>query len=384
MEATHPLKVVAVSPEPAPYRAPLFDHIAVRDEVDLVVAYAARTVAGRTWEVPLEHRAVFLRGRFVPGAARLLRHEYPVTPGIVPLLRRERPDCVVASGWSTFASQAAILWCLARGIPYVLVVESHDEDPRSSWRRAIKDAVVPRLVRNSAGALVTGTLARESMIRRGARPDRVRVFANTVDVAAFGERADLLARSRPELRRAFGLEPADVTVLCVARLAPEKGLDVLLRAVGAAADPRLVAVLVGDGPERASLQDLAHGLGVRVVFTGGLVWERTVEAYAACDVFALLSHSEPWGVVVNEAAACGLPLVLSERVGAAPDLLVDGENGFLVPVDDVDATAAALRRLADDPALRARFGARSREIAAGWGYEPSVDAFVAAVRDAVA
>jgi len=86
--------------------------------------------------------------------------------------------------------------------------------------------------------------------------------------------------------------------------------------------------------------------------------------------------------VVNEAVACGLPLVLSDRVGAAHDLLRDGENGVLVPVNDVSAAARALRRLASDPLARVTYGARSREIAAVWGYEPSVDAFREAVRRA--
>jgi glycosyltransferase involved in cell wall biosynthesis len=103
----------------------------------------------------------------------------------------------------------------------------------------------------------------------------------------------------------------------------------------------------------------------------------------AADVFALLSEREPWGVVVNEAAACGLPLVLSDRVGAAYDLLQEGENGALVPAGDVAAAANALRRLAADAGLRRTFGARSREVARDWGYGPSVEGFLAAVQDAV-
>jgi glycosyltransferase involved in cell wall biosynthesis len=109
-----------------------------------------------------------------------------------------------------------------------------------------------------------------------------------------------------------------------------------------------------------------------------------VDLYAAADVFALLSEREPWAVVVNEAAACGLPLVLSDRVGAAHDLLRDGENGCLVAAGDVHAAARALRGLAADPKLRRAQGARSRELAADWGYGPSVDGFLDAVREAVA
>jgi glycosyltransferase involved in cell wall biosynthesis len=106
--------------------------------------------------------------------------------------------------------------------------------------------------------------------------------------------------------------------------------------------------------------------------------------YVAADIFALLSSREPWGVVVNEAASCGLPLVLSDQVGAAHDLLRNGENGTLVATGDVAAAAAAIRGLATDPALRLAQGARSRELMRDWGYEPSVESFVAAVRDAIA
>jgi glycosyltransferase involved in cell wall biosynthesis len=120
------------------------------------------------------------------------------------------------------------------------------------------------------------------------------------------------------------------------------------------------------------------------VFAGDIEWEKLVEVYVAADVFALLSEREPWAVVVNEAAACGLPLVLSDRVGAAHDLLVEGENGFLVPAGDVDAAARALRALASNAALRETQGTRSRELARDWGYGPSVEGLQAAVREAAA
>jgi glycosyltransferase involved in cell wall biosynthesis len=147
----------------------------------------------------------------------------------------------------------------------------------------------------------------------------------------------------------------------------------------------MVVLSVGrDVPEKAfdTLAAACAAAGARLeLVTGGLTEDELAQRYVEADVFALLSRHEPWGVVVNEAAASGLPLVLSDRVGAAHDLLRDGENGYVVPADDVDAAAEALRRLAD-PELRARFGERSRELVRAWGYEPSVEAFVAAVRDA--
>jgi glycosyltransferase involved in cell wall biosynthesis len=379
-----PVRVAAVFPEPTPYRAPLLDRVAAQPEIDLTVVYAADTVARRAWNVEPKHPSVFLRGIRVPGAQRILHHDYPITPGVVGALTEIRPEVVVVSGWSTFAAQASITWCGVKGIPYLLVVESHDEGPRSGWRKTVKGTVVPPIVERAAGLLVTGTLARDSMIARGAHSERVRVFANTIDVERFGDRVDRLAVDRANLRGALGAGDADVVVLSVARLAREKGLDTLVRAVAAAGDSRLLLVAAGEGPQRGALTALANGLGVRLVLTGDVEWERIVELYASADVFALLSEREPWAVVVNEAAACGLPLVLSDRVGAAHDLLRDGENGRLVQAGDVEAAAGALRELAADPELRSTQGARSRELAADWGYGPSVEGFLDAVREAVA
>jgi glycosyltransferase involved in cell wall biosynthesis len=370
------IRVAVVSPEPTPYRSPLFDLVAARPEVDSTVIYAAETVARRTWQVEPRHRAVFLRGVRLPGLRRLFRHDYPLTPRIRAALRDVDPHVVVVSGWSTFASQAAIAWCRATRVPYVVLVESHDLGPRPGWRRAIKGAVVPRVLEPAAGVLAVGSLARTSAIERGAYPARVRVFANTVDVPAWEARADRLRERRAELREALGIRRDEVAVVSAGRLAPEKGFDTLLRA--AATDKRLTVVIAGEGPEREALARL----GGRVRLLGDLDEERLAEIYAAADVFALLSLHESWGVVVNEAAASGLPLVLSDRVGAAYDLLRNGENGFLVPAGDVDAAAAAFRRLADDPELRRRMGSHSRELVRNWGYGPSVENFVAAVRDA--
>jgi glycosyltransferase involved in cell wall biosynthesis len=340
-------RVAVVSPEPTPYRAPLFDRLAARDDVELTVVYAARTVAGRDWSVHVDHPAIFLRGRTVPGAAHLLRHDYPFTPGVFRALREIAPEVVVVSGWSTFAAQGALAWCRVHRVPYVLHVESHDLGPRPRWRRLVKSVAATPVIRGAASVLVVGSAARASVLARGAK--RVRVFANTIDVERWIERAQRLRPASHDV----------VVVLSVGRDVHEKAFDVLARACS-------------DAAVRFEL------------VTGGLAEEELAQRYVDADVFALLSRHETWGVVVNEAAASGLPLVLSERVGAAHDLLTDGENGYLVRADDVSGTAGALRRLATDGELRRRMGERSRELVRSWGYDASVEAFVAAVREAAA
>ena len=142
-------------------------------------------------------------------------------------------------------------------------------------------------------------------------------------------------------------------------------------------------MLAGGGPERKRLRALARDTGVRLVLLPHTPWERISEVYAVADVFALLSTHEPWGVVVNEAAASGLPLVLSDRVGAAHDLLEDGRNGVLVPAGDAAAAGDALRALAADPDRRRAMGAASRQLVRGWGYEPSIETLLGIVRRVV-
>jgi len=380
------IRVGYIAGEPNPSRAPHLDRIAAHPEIDLTVIYAASTVHRREWSLELKGEPVILSGPSLP-AVRLLHHDYPLTPQIWPLLTRERFDVLVIGGWSLLATQLAIVWARTHNVPYLLISENHFREPRPGWVSALKRIVLPRLVRPAAGHLVTGTLAREHQIHYGARPDTIAVFPNTVDVEEFGRRADELRARRGEIRRALGIADDAIAVTQVSRFIPFKAPD---EAVEATARARTMTkrplhlVLVGSGPLGEQLEQRARRLHLRVTFAGWRSGDSLLEAYAATDVFMLLSRREPWGIVVNEAAACGLPLILTDAVGAAADLLVPGENGEVVRSGDVEGQAAAIAKLAADDALRERYGRRSRELAAPWGYGPSVESFVAAMKRATA
>jgi len=380
------IRVGYIAGEPNPSRAPHLDLIAEQPDVDLTVIYAAPTVHRREWTLELAHNPVILRGPSLP-AMRLLHHDYPLTPQIWPLLQRERFDVLVIGGWSLLATQLAIVWARLHRVPYLLISENHFRENRPRWIRALRAAVLPHLVGPAAGHLVTGTLAREHQIHFGARPDTITVFPNTVDVEQFGRRADALRARHAELRRSLGIDDDAVVVTQVSRFIPLKGPDEAVEAVARARSLTtrpLHLVLVGSGPMESQLKRRARELGLDVTFAGWRSGDELLEAYAATDVFLLLSRREPWGIVVNEAAACGLPLVLTDAVGAAADLLVPGENGEVVRSGDIQGQADAIAHLATDDALRARYGRRSRERVAPWGYDPSVASFVAALRAATA
>jgi glycosyltransferase involved in cell wall biosynthesis len=387
VSAGRPLRVAWVGGEPTPTRVPHLQALAARPEVELSVVYSTQTYQQRTWSVRHPEARV-LRGWSLP-TTRILHHDYPVTPGIWRFLDRGEFDLVVIAGWAVFAAQAAIAWCRLHGVPYVLNAENHFREPRPRWVELVKRMVLRHVVPQAAGMLVSGTLAREHALHYGARADRVIVFPNTPDVPVFAARADAARARRDDTRAHLGIDPEEVVVLQVGRLIPVKGLDVLVHAVARARAQTAIAVrlvLAGEGPEQEVLQRLAVAEHVPLTLTGQLEGDSLIDAYVAADVFALLSRRETWGIVVNEAMACSLPLVLSSAVGASGDLLEQEVNGFLVAPGDAQAAGEAIRQLAESPELRARFGGRSRELVAGWGFERSLDEFcelaAAIVRDA--
>jgi len=379
------IRVAFVLQEPTPYRTPHLARLAAHPELEVLVVYASRTVQRRTWTIE-DDGAIFLSGPTFP-LARVLHHDFALTPGVWPLLRRLRPDLVVVGGWSVLATQLAILWCRTHRVPYLLMSDSHLREPRPQWAGAVKRAILPHIVPQAAGWLVPGTLARRHLAAYGADERRTAVFPLTVDVAELSARADAQRDQRDDARAAFGIAPQAVAILGVGRLVPFKAPDLLVRAASrarATSGVPLHLVLTGDGPLEDDVRALARKEGLPATFTGLLEGDDLLRVYVAADVFALLSRREPWGVVVNEAMCCGLPLVLTQAVGAAEDLLEPGGNGLLVPSGDVEAAADAIATLAADTTLRHAFGERSRQLISTWGYEESIEAFVRLAREVTA
>jgi L-malate glycosyltransferase len=151
-------------------------------------------------------------------------------------------------------------------------------------------------------------------------------------------------------------------VLCVAAHNEKKALDVLLQAFATVArhDHESKLMLVGDGPLRADLEQLAAELqlGERVIFTGALDRHEVVKRLHGCAVSVLPSRSEPFGIAIVEAMACG-KAVVGSRTGGIPEIIEDGRDGLLVDPDDPDALAGAIQRLLSDATLRGELGSRA-------------------------
>ena len=310
-------------------------------------------------------------------AGMLHREVLPQVRGALARSEEGRPDLVDTHYAYPDGAAAARL---ARGlaVPFVLTVRGSDLEvlARSDPQR---EPIVRTLRAASAVVAVAQSLARHA-IDLGAARDRVHVVPNGVDVNRFRP------LDRTEARERLGLPASDRIVLAVARLDPVKGLDLLIEAVAALrsrADALPVSLhLVGDGPERRALEERIAGLGAGdfVTLHGAALPEHLPSWYAAADVVALTSHSEGCPNVVTEALACGRPVVAT-AVGGVPDLVRDGENGFLIPSRDPAVAAERLGRALDHAwnadAIAAR-GRRSWEVVA----DEQLRIYRAAVADA--
>lgn len=335
------MRIVLLTEIPSPYRIPLFNALAER--VEFRALFLARADPRRPFfelypdEWRFDHRFLPGRGLRVGGRFVVLNR------GVVRALRAFAPDAVSVGGWNEPAFWQAFLWCSTRRVPLLVWVESTARDVRP--QRASLELAKRLMVRGAAGFFVPGQAAAAYVRSLGVADERIEIAPNAVDEAIFARAAH--AREGRET----------CTFLYVGRFDPEKGLDMLLRAFERVPGE---LVLAGSGGEEERLRGLASN---RVRFLGPLAREELVDWYARADVFVLPSRSEPWGMVLNEAAAAGLPLVATEAVGAAHDLIEDGVNGFRTPSGDEAALAEAMRRLAEDESLRTAAGARSRELA---------------------
>jgi 1,2-diacylglycerol 3-alpha-glucosyltransferase len=286
------------------------------------------------------------------------------------LLDHERPDFLGIVGYSRPESMAALAWARRYDRPTILMSESQEIDhPRFWWKEAIK----ARRVRKFSAGLVGGPRHVDYLVKLGMPIDRIAVGYNAVDNHAFARRAEA-ARRDPDSRRGL---PEARYFLAVNRFVPEKNLASLVRAfaryrLDACPEDAWDLVLCGGGPgaEDVNAAVEASGFAGAIHRPGFLQSEEMAPWLALAGAFVHPSLMEPWGLVVNEAAACGLPLLVSDRAGCVETLvpdLPDSSGRRLDPSDENDLSEALTWMAGLPEQDRARMGYRASEIVANWG-----------------
>lgn len=347
----------------APYRTPVFNALAARDDVDLHVVYLSETDKSlREWEVDrteIRYSYEVLRSyRIRAGGWHLL-----LTRGMRAALQRYDPHIVIAGGYNYIAMWQAQRWSRARQKPFLLWSESNVADMRRNWRPI--ETAKRKFIRSCQGFIVPGISAAEYLRTFKVRDDVIFVAPNAVDVERFSRLA-ARAREDSDSRSRFGLPSR--FFLYSGRLVERKGVFDLLTAYATLPEKvrrEIGLVFAGDGREREQLFRISRQVKPgTVVLTGFLQRNELAEVYAHAEALILPTYSDTWGLVVNEAIACGLPIIVTRVAGCAADLVKEGENGFVIGTGDCHALSQAMEKLAIDRTLREQMGACSLEISA--------------------
>ncbi len=376
---------------PIQYQAPLLRRIAHEPDIDLTVLFgsdfSARGYKDRgfgvevTWDIPLLEG---YRSRVLPALRDngTVSATTPLSRGILRALRDSsgRPafDALWVHGYASVNALQGIVAANSLGIPVLLRAEGWSGDrPRSVAKSAAKRAFF-RVLR----PMITATLpigSRNAAYWRESLGEAVRQFPvpYTVDNAFFARQAASASTQVAELRSALRLGDGRPVLLFASKLQTRKHADHLLNATRLLLERHGIqpyVLIVGDGEERDNLQILAEDsqIAPHVRFLGFRNQSELPALLALADVFVLPSRHEPWGLIVNEAMAAGCAVVVSSDVGAAPDLVTDGYNGFVYPVGDIDALAASLANVLRTPETAKRMGQASSDRIASWDFEADV------------
>ena len=377
--ATHPIQ----------YHAPLYRALAQR--LDLSVYFAhQQTAQGQAdagfgvafeWDVPLLDGYPY---QFLTNTSKspdVSTFRGCSTPDITSIIERERFDAFIVNGWYNQSFWQAIRACWRTGTPLFIRGDSQLSTPRSLPLRLAKEAVYRAFIPRFDAYLVVGERSRAYYLHYGADPARMHFVPHFVDNEAFRSAAARYRAERHAIRAQRGLDPDARVVLFAGKFIPVKRPTDFVEAVALLAQrmPDVQGAMVGAGPMEEEVQAAIARSGAPVRRLGFFNQSEMPEAYALADVLVLPSTTETWGLVVNEAMACGVPAVVSDTVGCSPDLIDPGETGEVFPMGDTEALADALERalhLVGSPRLSQALYAKMQT----YSLETAVEGIIAAMQ----
>lgn len=379
-------RIAVVSTHPIQYHSAWFQSLAAQPELDVHVYYCHRATpleqarAGFgvefDWDVPLlsGYPHCFLRNvADPPGHGRFAGFD---TPEINDIIRRREYDAVLVNGWHYKSAWQAIWACWKSEVKVLVRGDSHLHTPRSRLKKLAKSVAYRRFIPRFDACLAAGQWSREYFLYYGARPERIFFVPHAVDSERIAAECRRWEPTRSELRTQWGLDEKAVVLVFAGKFIERKRPMDFVHAIDRAArkGAAVQGLMVGDGPLRADCEDFVRAHRSPIRFTGFLNQSQIVAAYVASDLLVLPSDgTETWGLVVNEAMACGRACIVSNRVGCGPDLIRPGQTGARYPVGDVHALAALMIDLVKYPSRLVTMGTHAQNRIKQYSVQAAVD-----------
>jgi len=387
-------RLLALGTHPVPYMAPIFRRMAKHPRLELEVAYCTLRGAERgydpefgtevEWDVPLldgyEWKLVPNKGSGTEGFWGLNN------PGLKKIIREGNFDAV----FSFLGYARASFWIAQRAAKqaraaFLFGADATTLEPRDGrvWKKWFKRITWPHIFRLADQVLVPSSGTRDLMRSLGIPEDRITLTPYSVDNDWWMAQASRVDRAAE--RRKLGLREQEMAVLFCAKLQPWKRPMDLLKAFAKANVPESKLVFAGEGPERAELEAEAARVGIagRVIFLGFVNQSLLPAVYTIADLMVLPSSYEPFAVVVNEAMCCGCPVMASDQVGAARDLILPVAPDFVFPARNVDALAKKLDVAVKDRKRLAQLKEAAVLHITTWSPERNIEATIQAMEIAV-
>jgi glycosyltransferase involved in cell wall biosynthesis len=345
--------------EPTPYIIALIDTLRCVWGGSIEVYYIT-TDLSQPWQLRLDREQEGL----LPGGFFAKMHVLWLA-----LIRDRKYTILHLAGWGHPVLFGAML--MARLVRIPVAVESDTSEERSGnyWQRRLKKLFYPLLFQLPSRFLPAGTRQARYLARFRVKQDRITVAQMTVDVNAIRRFCSKdRSATRSAARARWGMSADERIVLYVGRLEVYKGVQELLSAFGRAVKEEhdLRLAIAGDGSLRPRVEAIAAKADCHIIYLGRLSGDDVLRAYLAADLLVLPSLFEPWGLVVNEAMACGLPVIVSDHVGCADDLVRHGETGVVVGAGRVTELTSAIRQLVRDAPARIRMGQATERLISDW------------------
>jgi glycosyltransferase involved in cell wall biosynthesis len=380
-------RLAVLNTHPIQYFAPLYRRLAQEPDIDLTVYFCSRQGSEEyldmgfgeriKWDTSLldGYKYKFLKN--VRAKDKVDGFWSLINPHIISELREKSYDALWVNGHNHASYLIGIGAARLLRIPVFMRCETHLELHRSSLKRVIRRPLMQILYNQLCDAcLPIGTLNRDFYLFHGVKENRLFTVPYTVNNEYFLSAANE-CNARSQLRQELGLPANRPLILFASKLIARKRPMDLLRAYHRLCDLGVETgiVVVGAGEEETALKDYAKEQRLpHVYFVGFKNQSELPKFYSVADVFVFSSENEPWGLVLNEVMCSGLPVIVSRGVGAAPDLVRHGQNGFVYETGDIEALADYLLSIvATKPELRKQMGQASREIIANWNNERCVD-----------
>ncbi|GAB3547041.1 glycosyltransferase family 4 protein [Noviherbaspirillum agri] len=360
-------RIALITNHPPPFRIPIYDRLAGMRDVELQVIFCSEREPNRQWELPpLRFNHVFLKERFVSRGSNFIHNN----PDVIPALKQFAPDVIVTTGFNP-TYLYAFAYAAFNGIAHVPMTDGTDasEQSFSLWHKLIR-----RLVYSRSRAFLAASRGGQRLYESyGIPTERCFLSCLCIDNKAY--------------RRAASVEEKTYDLIFCGRIVPAKNPLFALEVARRTAEllGRKVRLLyVGNGEQESFVQSqaAAHSDLVDVSFHGHASQEELPALYGSARIFLFPTMGDVWGVVANEACAAGLPVLVSPHAGVAGELVVDGENGFVRPLD-VEQWANGAVRLLESDNLYQRYARKSRALASRFTFESAAAGIMEACRHAV-